>query len=248
MVPVQSERLTPRKWLAAQPLVEGERLHVVFSCVSETNPLRAWFQRGPDLMPRPLWQGTPYAGWLEVMPFLGELSADSAFLDWIGETDADDWGWLAVSRAEPVRIFEHLRSLTKVRMPSGGEVFFRYWDGRYLLSILSFLGAEASTLLPMFDRYLINGRTFQATEGAIPPEQPFPWWSPSDGLLSSLRRADNGPLADNLLQWLQEEHPDLCDRLPAANLRLKIAHLARRGGDASSLKCALLELLALELC
>lgn len=244
---MQSERLTPREWLAAQPLEDGERLYAVFSRVSETNPLIAWFQQGPNALPHPLWQGTPYAGWQEVMPFLGELSADSAFLDWLDEVGSVDWGWLAVSRAEPMRIFEHLRSLTKVRMPGGSEVFFRYWDGRYLLSILSLLGPEASTLLPMFGRYLIDGRTLQASECAIPAEQSFPWWTPSAALLSGLKDHDLGPLTDNLLQWLQEEHPDLCDRLPEASLRLKIAHFARRGGDVITLQCALLERLAQEL-
>ncbi len=57
------------------------------------------------------------------MPYVTELKPNSAFLPWIAETDALDWGWLAVSRAEPNEVFEHLRSLTQVKMPDGTEVF-----------------------------------------------------------------------------------------------------------------------------
>ncbi len=236
-----------KEWLATQPLAEGERLYVVFSSVSESDPLSAWFRRGQTQAPQPLWKGTPYADWLEVMPYLAELSVDNDFLTWADEVESEDWGWLAVSSGDPERIFGHLRSLTQVRMPEGNEVFFRFWDGRHLLPILTFLGTDAATLLPMFDRYLINGRALQAAEAVLPPERPFPWWTPPQALLDSLAREDNSTLSANLLQWLQEEHPDLCDCLPEANLRLKIAHLARRGSDVATLKNALLEQLALEL-
>ena len=232
---MQSDLLTPQEWLAARPLVDDERLYAVFSSVSEADPLRTWCRLGEPRPPQPLWQGTPYAGWHQVMPYLARLPADSTFLDWVGEAKAEDWGWLAVSSSNPERIFEHLRSLT------------RFWDGRHLLPILTHLGAEATTLMPMFDRYLINGQTLQIGQKEIPPEQPFPWWTPSKSLLDTLEREDIGPLADNLLQWLQEEHPDLCDRLPEANLRLKIARLARRYETVANLKHALLEQLALEL-
>ncbi|AMO78584.1 MULTISPECIES: DUF4123 domain-containing protein [Pseudomonas] len=244
---MSSERLTPREWLAAKPLAEGERLYGVFSSVSAAVPLSAWNRQGMHRALQPLWQGTPYADWHEVMPYLVEPEIDGSFLDWVGETDAEDWGWLAVSSGDPERIFGHLRSLTQVRMPEGNEVFFRFWDGRHLLPILTFLGTDAATLLPMFDRYLINGRALQAAEAVLPPERPFPWWTPPQALLDSLAREDNSTLSANLLQWLQEEHPDLCDCLPEANLRLKIAHLARRGSDVATLKNALLEQLALEL-
>lgn len=242
-----SDHLTPREWLAARPLADGERLYAVFSSVSAVDPLRVWRQQGGTRLPRPLWQDTPYAGWLEVMPYLVEAPTSSPFLDWAGEVDVEDWGWLAISSSDPERIFQHLRSLTQVRMPEGAQVFFRFWDGRHLLPILTHMGAEATTLMPMFDRYLINGQTLQTGQKEIPPEQPFPWWTPSKALLDTLEREDTGPLADNLLQWLQEERPDLCDRLPEANLRLKVAHLVRHGGTISTLKHALLEQLALEL-
>ncbi|EPM43195.1 hypothetical protein A246_27934, partial [Pseudomonas syringae pv. actinidiae ICMP 19098] len=66
--------MTPQVWLAEQPLQAGERLYLV-----------------------PIWSGTPYDTWQPVMPYLSELMPRSAFLNWVAETDAEDWGWLAVS-------------------------------------------------------------------------------------------------------------------------------------------------------
>ncbi|ABA74783.1 conserved hypothetical protein [Pseudomonas fluorescens Pf0-1] len=77
------------------------------------------------------------------MPYVTELKPNSAFLPWIAETAALDWGWLAMSRAEPNDVFEHLRSLTQVNMPDGTEVFFRFWDGRHIYPILKGLGEKA---------------------------------------------------------------------------------------------------------
>lgn len=83
--------------------------------------------------------------WQPVMPYLAELKPRSAFLEWIAETDAEDWGWLAVSSSTPDVVFEHLRSLTPVRMPDGTEVFSRFWDGRHIYPILEGLGAGVLT-------------------------------------------------------------------------------------------------------
>lgn len=101
------------------------------------------------------------------MPYVTELKPNSAFLPWIAETDALDWGWLAVSRAEPNDVFEHLRSLTQVKMPDGTEVFFRFWDGWHIYPILKGLGDKAGEVLPVFERYLINGQTLERWDASV---------------------------------------------------------------------------------
>lgn len=117
-----SDRLTPKDWLAQQPLQTGERLYLIISAASDADALKTLYLTEPTAQLLPIWGGTPYSTWQPVMPYVTELKPNSAFLPWIAETDALDWGWLAVSRAEPNDVFEHLRSLTQVKMPDGTEV------------------------------------------------------------------------------------------------------------------------------
>ena len=109
-----SEPLTPRQWLTDNPLRSGESLYAVISSTSDADPLAAYRQRGVVEPSCLLWAETPYADWLPVMPYLLRLTPDSEFIQWVAQTDADDWGWLAISTASPQRITEHLRSLTQV--------------------------------------------------------------------------------------------------------------------------------------
>ncbi len=63
---------------------------------SDAKPLAVWQTSAAGWLPQTIWAGTAYAGWGEVMPYVGSVEPDSAFLDWIATTDAPDWGWLAV--------------------------------------------------------------------------------------------------------------------------------------------------------
>lgn len=222
-----SDAITPQQWLADSQLQPGEQLFAVISSTSAANPLAAYRQHGIQL-PVALWAGTPYADWLPVMPYLLTLQSDSKFFQWVAETDADDWGWLAISNAAPASIAEHLRSLTQVLMPDGAAVFFRYWDGRHTLPLLQQLGAEAREVLPIFDRYWINDHTVRPGQGAIKPALPYPWWEVPQGLLASLTENAPGTLIDNLLHQLHVSHPELYASLPEPSLRQKVGHFVQR--------------------
>lgn len=223
-----SDRISPQDWLAQQPLQSGERLYLVISAASDAEPLKAFYQHEAAGQLTPLWSGTPYADWQPVMPYLAELGPAARFLQWIADTDAEDWGWLAVSRSEPAVVFEHLRSLTQVRMPDATAVFFRFWDGRHLHPILEGLGAEVGEVLPVFERYLINGQGLQVGPRAVPKAKPWPWWDVPQPLLDRLVAKDSTPLVDNLLQWLSEDCPELFNAFPENNLRRKVEHFVRQ--------------------
>ncbi|EPN14346.1 DUF4123 domain-containing protein, partial [Pseudomonas syringae] len=94
---MRSDLLTPQVWLAEQPLQAGERLYLVVSAASDAEALKTLYQVEPTTQVTPIWSGTPYDTWQPVMPYLSELMPRSAFLNWVAETDAEDWGWLAVS-------------------------------------------------------------------------------------------------------------------------------------------------------
>lgn len=241
-----SERITPKDWLAQRPLQSGERLYLIISAASDADALKTLYLTEPTAQLIPIWGGTPYSTWQPVMPYLTELKANSAFLQWIGETDALDWGWLAVSRSEPNEVFEHLRSLTQVKMPDGTEVFFRFWDGRHIYPILRGLGEKAGEVLPVFERYLINGQALEVGTRVVPKVRDWPWWEVPKGLLEGLSKDNPATLVSNLMQWLEEDRPDLYTAWPENNLKLKITRFVRRPDAPQNLKEALINHLILE--
>ncbi|MQQ36399.1 DUF4123 domain-containing protein [Pseudomonas sp. SZ57] len=243
---MRSDRLTPQDWLTQQPLRKDEHLYVVVSAASDADALKTLHMAEPDAGFIPIWGGTPYDTWQPVMPYLSELKPRSAFLTWVAETDAEDWGWLAVSTCAPQVVFEHLRSLTQVKTPDGAEVFFRFWDGRHIYPILEGLGDSASGLIPVFERYLINGRTLETGSAALPAVKDWPWWEVPQPLLDQLTTKDPVALIDNLMQWLSEERPDIYVAFPESILRHKIDHFVRRTDISTSLNEALLNHLILE--
>lgn len=241
-----SDRITPKDWLAQQPLQTGERLYLVISATSDSDALKNLYLTEPTAQLIPIWGGTPYSTWQPVMPYVTELKANSAFLPWIAETDALDWGWLAVSRSEPNEVFEHLRSLTQVKMPDGTEVFFRFWDGRHIYPILHGLGEKAGEVMPMFERYLINGQSLEVGTRVVPKVKDWPWWEVPKPLLDGLAKENPTTLISNLMQWLEEDRPDIYTAWPENNLKLKISRFVRRPDAPKNLKEALLNHLILE--
>lgn len=232
---MRSDLLTPQAWLAERPLQAGERLYLIVSAASDAEPLKAFYQQpmAPELVP--IWSGTPYADWQPVMPYLAELQARTGFLHWIADTDALDWGWLAVSTSTPDVVFEHLRSLTQVRMPDGTEVFFRFWDGRHIFPILEALSDRVGEVLPVFDRYLINGRTLEVGPRKVPPTKDWPWWDVPQKVLDSLAAKDQTTVVDNLMQWLGEDCPELFFAFPESNLRHKVERFVRQQSNTEDI-------------
>lgn len=241
-----SERISPKDWLAQQPLQSGERLYLIISAASDADALKTLYLTEPTAQLLPIWGGTPYSTWQPVMPYLTELKPNSAFLPWIAETDALDWGWLATSRSAPNEVFEHLRSLTQVKMPDGTEVFFRFWDGRHIYPILRGLGEKAGEVLPVFERYLINGQALEVGTRVVPKVRDWPWWEVPKGLLEGLSKDNPATLVSNLMQWLEEDRPDLYTAWPENNLKLKITRFVRRPDAPQNLKEALINHLILE--
>lgn len=230
-----SDRLTPKDWLAQQPLQTGERLYLIISAASDAEPLKPFYQQdtAPQLVP--IWSGTPYADWLPVMSYLAEISPNASFLQWITETDALDWGWLAVSTSAPETVLEHLRSLTQVKMPDATEVFFRFWDGRHFHPTIEGLGASAGELLPVFQRYLINGQILEVGRRAVPPAKEWPWWEIPQTLLDALAKKDHTTVVENLMQWLSEDCPELYFEFPEANLRRKVERFVRQNPNTEDM-------------
>jgi hypothetical protein len=229
---VPPEFLAPSAWLAHEPLEPSEQLFAIFSNASDAEPCKAW--RGAS---SPIWAETIYTEWDAVMPFVGIVAADSQFLDWVVTTESRDWGWLAVSSASLEVVVEHFRSLTQVLMPDGKTVFFRFWDGRFLLPILQSDDVDSVQLLPVISRGLVNGQAIDIRGRAKVSGRVFRWWKVPQSVLASTGREVR---VSNTLQWLSEEHPSLCEAFPEPVLRCKVSQFFRVSVSEDSSQLALL--------
>ncbi|MGF6098930.1 DUF4123 domain-containing protein [Pseudomonas sp. 18175] len=207
-----------------EPLLAGEQIFVVLGAASDAKPLHAWRAHAAGAPLQPVWAGTAYGAWDEVMPYVGIVEPGSAFLDWAASTHATDWGWLAVSACPLETVLGHLQGLTKVYLPDGRDVFLRFWDGTQFLPIIQQIGGE---VLPVFLRYLINGQSLSVTTGSITGAKTSPWWRVPAPLLRQLAEQSPQTLIDNLLQWLEEQRPDLYSAFTPTTLQHKVAYFAR---------------------
>ena len=226
------QSLDPHAWLAQYPLLANEQIFAVLGSASDAKPFAAWQAKAGARPPQPIWAGTAYAQWNEVMPYVGIIEPDSAFLDWVATTEASDWGWLAVSSSPQETVVAHLQSLTKVLLPEGQEVFLRFWDGGQFLPIVQKLGDEAGKVLPVFQRYLINRQPLTVATGLVTAAKTSPWWRVPVVVLEHLAAQSPQVLINNLLQWLEEQRPDLYTAFKPATLQHKVAYFAR-GADVS---------------
>ncbi|MFJ2323899.1 DUF4123 domain-containing protein [Pseudomonas sp. NPDC087817] len=236
-------KLIPQHWLQRQPLMADEKLFAVLSSTSDGEPFKIWSESTTVQAPSPIWADTIYAEWDAVMPFVGIVAVDSEFLDWVATTESLDWGWMAVSSASLEVVVEHLRSLTQVLMPDGKAVFFRFWDGRFLLPVLQSEAVAAAQLLPVISRGLINGQAVDIGGRAQVSGQVFPWWTVPESVLAS---TSDEVRIGNAVQWLSEEHPGLFEAFPVQVLRCKVRQFFQVSTSEESSQSALLEYLLTE--
>jgi hypothetical protein len=239
--------VTPSHWLQLRPLENDEKLFAIFSNASAAEPFKAWRHSITAQSPSPIWADTVYAEWESVMPFVGIVAADCEFLEWIANTESCDWGWLAVSSASQEALVEHFRSLTQALLPNGNAVFFRFWDGRYLLPILQSTEVDAAQLLPVIGRCLINGQALDIGGRALKSTQVFPWWQVPATLLNQLAAQSAVTRINNLLKWLSEDRPDLFEAFSEGVLRRKVAGFLELPGLPQAPKQALVDYLMAEL-
>ncbi|WP_137804169.1 DUF4123 domain-containing protein [Pseudomonas sp. G(2018)] len=238
---------SPKNWLVDSPLTRTEKLYAIFSSASCAEPLNVWRRSKCGSAPIPVWGDTVYTEWKEVMPYVGIVDADSEFLQWVANSESRDWGWLAVSSASLEVVVEHLRSLTQVTLPDGKVVFFRFWDGRYLLPILRSAEVEAAELVPVIQRCWINGESVEIGGSAVKTQKAFPWWEVPEAVLQHLAAGDDSARIGNLMQWLSEEQPGVFEAFLEAVLHRKVANFLKAPDSPAVPKEALLAYLVEEM-
>lgn len=218
---------SPENWFVDHPLDGTEQFFAIFSCASASKPLQAWQLSQCRSAPVSIWADTAYAEWKEVMPYVGIVDADSDFLQWATTTESRDWGWLAVSSASLETVVEHFRSLTQVTLPDGKVVFFRFWDGRFLLPILRAAEVDAAELLPVISRCWINGESLEIGGSSVETQKVFPWWELPESVLLHLGAVDDSTRIGNLMQWLGEEQSGVFEAFSESVLRSKVANFLK---------------------
>ncbi|WP_448110220.1 DUF4123 domain-containing protein [Pseudomonas lini] len=241
------DALSPHAWLERQPLQPSEQLFAIFSSASAAEPFNAWQRSITAKAPSPIWGDTAYAEWEAVMPYVGIVTAGSEFLEWVAATESRDWGWLAVSAASHQALVEHFRSLTQALLPNGDKVFFRFWDGRYVLPILQSAEVDAAQLIPVIGRCLINGQAFEVGGSAFKTSRVSPWWEVSESLLKHLATESATTRINNLMKWLSEDRPDLYEAFSERVLRHKVAIFLQAPDLPQAPKSALVDYLISEL-
>lgn len=228
-----SEPCDFRAQLQAASQASGNRssVYLVLSGTSAAKPVQHFYATD-GLTAVPLFQGTQYAGWHEVMPFLVQVTEASGFLDWIDETDSVDWGWGLVSDASLEEVFGHIRSLTKILLPDGKDVFFRYWDARYLGAILSGVddACRAKLMGPAQSIVLPDGEVIDhpGTPDHSIPAPEFPWFSLPAETLEKIAVLCWGRLVDNTISALGKKKHSPLIQYPQPIARQKVERHLRR--------------------
>ncbi|BES73438.1 DUF4123 domain-containing protein [Marinobacter nanhaiticus D15-8W] len=215
---------------AADECPQTPNIYLVLSGTSDSQPVRHFFDRD-GLSAQPLYMGTAYAGWQEVMPYLAAVSPESGFLDWIDETSAPDWGWAAVSSAPMDTVFAHLRSLTQITLSNGKTVFFRHWDARFLGVIHDSLDSDQQArLLGPIERWIAPDQSLRTNpRPAIDSEEkPFPWFSLPRSVEDALASVCWDQLVDNTLAALHQLEPSPIGFYPAPVARQKVQRHLRK--------------------
>ncbi|PHI31270.1 DUF4123 domain-containing protein [Budvicia aquatica] len=201
------------------------QLYAVLANTGNSQAMREYYLHDGTQTPYGLYSGTPYADWFEVMPMVVPISNSSPFLDWVASTEHQDWGWLARSPFSLETIAEHMRGLTQVFLPTGEQVFFRYWDGEYMAEHLRYFGDDWRQVLPAFPFYWVNGEHFTVHISAHSEAKTFPWWEVPQGLIDSMLQKSTKPLLESTLEILLEEHGDDYLRFNLPTLTIKIERL-----------------------
>ncbi len=216
--------------ITEQPDWNGS-LYLVLSGISVAKPVRHFYMTD-GLTARPLFQGTQYAGWQEVMPFLAQVTDTSEFLNWIDETESTDWGWGLVSNAGLDDVFGHVRSLTKILMPDRQEVFFRYWDARYFGPILKHVddACRAALMGPAAAIVLPDGQAIDhpSVPEVVTPAPEFPWFSLPESTLKSIATLCWDQLVGSTLAALGKKEPSPLYHCPESVARHKVDRHLRK--------------------
>lgn len=219
--------------------------YAIFNGTSNHKALADFYRFGGNDA-KPLWHGTPYAEWHDVMPYIADVSPFPDFIHWTENDAPEDWGMLVSSTRPLFDVFMHFRSLTQVWMPSGNYAFFRFYDPRFSIDLANFCDDEQRIkVMGPCQQWVSKQRVATSPAPATSVvEKPFPWWDVPDAVVKKLSDDDKSVLITNSIKWLRETHADIYFSFPQKTLEAKVKRLVRLyredfGTLNNYIKCAL---------
>lgn len=218
--------------------------YAIFNGTSEENALKHFYRLGGNDA-KPLWSGTVYAEWHDVMPYMADVSNHATFLNWEQQEAPDDWGIIITTEDTFENVFKHFRSLTQVWMPASGHAFFRFYDPRFSLNVAQYCNDEQRSDL-MGPCICWNAKNRSVTNTTPTPflnEKPFPWWDVPKDVIEKVS-LDKSVLAMNLVKGLAGEREDIYLSYPEKILEYKATRFVNRysGDDQSYLANFIIQL------
>lgn len=200
-------------------LTDDTNWYVVLNQTSDAKSLANFYLNDGTIV-HSIWQGTAYAEWDDLKPYIAQIPHDHKFLNWI-ESAPSDWGMLVSSDAALEEVLAHFRSLTQVWMPSGNHAFFKYYDPDFSIKIARLCADEQRAILMGPCKTWESAETVENTQPRLGvDEKPFPWWSVPAEVISGLSD-DSSVLITNLLNGVRDYCQALYEAYPEAVLHKK---------------------------
>ncbi|OBU20474.1 DUF4123 domain-containing protein [Photobacterium kishitanii] len=215
-----------------QAIDNKQNIFAVLNKTSDSNPLMH-FSSSDLSQSEPLWLGTQYREWFDVMPVLIQVPLSDPFIEWLEQARPIDWGLFVVSPFNFEDVYQYLQSLTQVWLPNGRYCFFRFFDPRFSIPIVQLCNDEqrAELMGPTSQWLSYSHQVVRNDEISLGRAREFPWWNVPEHVLKKFKEEDKSTLIKNSLQWLKESHADIYYSFSEKNVEAKIKRLVERYRD-----------------
>jgi len=124
-------QITPQARLLAMLRKEFQPLYAILDAAVEPDVLKVLYESKAEC--QSLYEGPQGAQLAHFAPYLVRLPADSVLLETLVEKAwGKNWGVYLTCAAEFQALRTHLRSYLMVQLPSGHQVYFRFYDPRVM--------------------------------------------------------------------------------------------------------------------
>ena len=211
-----------------QAIDNKQNVFAVLNKTSDSNPLMH-FSSSDLSQSKPLWLGTQYQEWFDVMPTLIQVPLNDPFIQWVEQAKPIDWGIFIVSPFNFDDVYQHLQSLTQVWLPNGQYCFFRLFDPRFSMPIaLQCNDLQRAELMGPTSQWLsYQHQVIRHDEITLGRVREFPWWDVPSSVIKTLEAEETETLVSNLIQDLEDLRPDLFLYFPRPLLKAKAQRFAK---------------------
>ncbi|HIF9371728.1 TPA: DUF4123 domain-containing protein [Photobacterium damselae] len=211
-----------------QAIDNQQNVFALLNKISDSQPLMH-FSSSELTRSEPLWLGTQYREWFDVMPVLIQLPVTDPLIEWLEQERPVDWGMFIVSPFHFDDVYRHLQSLTQVWLPNGSYAFFRLFDPRFSVPIAQQCNEQqrAELMGPTSQWLSYQHQVIRHDEVTLGRVREFPWWDVPVSVMKALDTENTETVVSNLIKDLEDFRPDLFLYFPLSLLKAKAQRFAR---------------------